>query len=281
MQTNYHQIHTPLKTMGPKGAWLVAELHAKNRTIFTHADVESITGLRLKSARNLIARLVDHGIATRLKPGLFVLVPFEMGHEREYMGNPYVVARELAGGEDYYISHASAMDLHDMVTQPQLVIFTSTTRFIRPQVLLGVEFRFVRCKPQGLFGIEDHWVDKTQKIRVSDPERTIIDGLKQPEHCGGVSEVAKGLWMRRSEMNPELLVDYALRMNVGVLIRRLGFLMESCGIDAPDQIDRLRQRLSDGYQLLDPMLETEGKYLARWRLRLNIEPEELEAARSV
>ena len=89
MQTDYH---APLKTMGPKGAWLVVELHVRNRTIFTHADVESITGLRLKSARNLVARLVDHGIATRLKPGLFVLVPFEMGHEREYMGNPYVVA---------------------------------------------------------------------------------------------------------------------------------------------------------------------------------------------
>ncbi len=278
MQTEYH--HMPLKTMGPKGAWLVAELHMRSRTVFTYDDVEAITGLQKKAARNLVARLVERGITTRLKPGLFVLVPFEMGHEREYMGNPYVVAREMAGGSDYYISHASAMELHGMVTQPQLVIFTSTPRFIRSHVLLGVEFRFVRCKPHGLFGIEDHWVDKTQKIRVSDPERTIIDGLKQPEHCGGVSEVAKGLWMRRSEMNPERLVDYALRMDVGSVIRRLGFLMESCDIGSPEQIERLRKRLSDGYQLLDPMLAPEGKFLARWRLRLNVEPDELEAARS-
>lgn len=64
----------------------------------------------------------------RLKPGLFILVPFELGREREYLGNPYVAARELAGTPEYYVSHASAMDLHQMVTQPQLAIFVTSPR---------------------------------------------------------------------------------------------------------------------------------------------------------
>ncbi len=37
-----------------------------------------------------------------LKPGLFILVPFELGREREYLGNPYVIARELATKEARY-----------------------------------------------------------------------------------------------------------------------------------------------------------------------------------
>ena len=86
-------------------------LHERGCSLFTHADVVSITRLASKPARNLVVRLVNRGLATRLKPGLFILVPFELGLEREYLGNPYLVARELADTPDYYVSHASAMDL--------------------------------------------------------------------------------------------------------------------------------------------------------------------------
>ena len=58
------------------------------------------------------------------------------------------------------------------------------------------------------------------------------------------------------------------------MLRRLGFLMESCGIDAPPEIQRLRQELTA------PTISWIRNY-PRWRLRLNVTPEELEAARSV
>jgi predicted transcriptional regulator of viral defense system len=73
--------------------------------------VKEITGLAPKSARNFAATLVQRGIATRLKAGLFILVPFELGRERVYLGNPYLVARELAAGRPYFVSHASAQAL--------------------------------------------------------------------------------------------------------------------------------------------------------------------------
>ena len=275
MRKNYQ-----LKTLGPQAARLVTELHEKRRTIFSISDVKEITGLAAKSARNFVGTLVQRGIVTRLKAGLFILVPFELGHEREYLGNPYVVARELAGARDYYLSHASAMDLHGMVTQPQLVVYVTTPRATRAQTILGTEFRFVRCKPEHLFGVAEHWVDKTEKVLVSDPERTVIDGLKQPEYCGGFTEVAKAFWMRRREMNVERLVDYALRLDVGAVIRRLGFLLEGYGIDAPGELGRLRGRLTATYQLLDPTLPPEGRRSARWRIRVNVAPEEIEAVRS-
>lgn len=107
--------------------------------------------------------------------------------------------------------------------------------------------------------------------------RTVLDGLKQPEYSGGFTEVAKGFWMRRSDMDARKLVGYALRLNVGAVIRRLGYLLEVYGIDARDQIERLRSRLTASYQLLDPLLPPEGKFLARWRLRLNVSPEEIQA----
>ncbi len=268
-------IHTP-KTLGPKAATLVAELHERDKAIFSNSDVERIIGLAPKSARGLARRLVDRGVATRLKPGLFILVPFELGHEREYLGNPYVIAREIAGGSNYYISHASAMDIHQMVTQPQLIIYSTAPRQIRPITMSGAEFRFARCKPEHLFGVANHWVTKTQSVRVSDIERTIIDGLKQSEYCGGFSEVAKGAHMRENAINPRVLVDYALRLNLGAVIRRLGYLLELLGFDAPGEIERLRTKLTQTYAKLDPMALAEGRFLSRWRLRLNVSPEEIE-----
>ena len=264
-----------LKTLGPQSARLVTELHERARTLFSHADVEEITGLKPKSARNFVAALVHRGVATRLKPGLFILVPFELGREREYLGSPYAVARELAGGTDYYISHASAMALHQMVTQPQLVMYATSPQAIRPRVVLGTEFRFVRCKPEHLFGLTDHWVTKTEKVQISDLERTVIDGLKQPEHCGGFSEVAKGFWMRREDMHPGKLVDYALRLDVGAVIRRLGFLLETFEVEASRDLERLREQLTSSYAILDPLLPEEGRFLARWRLKLNVDPDEI------
>jgi len=215
---------------------------------------------------------------TRLKPGLFILVPYELGHERDYLGSPYVVARELVGGTDYYVSHASAMDLHQMVTQPQLVVYTTTTQAIRPRVVLGTEFRFVRSKPANLFGSTEHWVTKTEKVQVSDLERTIIDGLKQSEYCGGFTDVAKGFWMRRDDIDYGRLIDYALRLDVGAVIRRLGFLLETFEMDAPREVKRLQENLTASYAILDPLLPEEGRFMARWRLRLNVDPAEIAAA---
>lgn len=273
MRTN----STPLKTLGPQAANLVTTLHERSRTVFRLEDVRAITGLSETSARSFARKLVDRGVAARLKPGLYVLVPFELGKERQYPGNPLVVAREIMRGEDYYLSHATAMEIHGMTTQPHLVVVVSTPAPRRPVTALGVEFRFVRCRRRHLFGLADHWVTKQEKVRVSDLERTIIDGLKQPEHCGGLTEVAKGLWMRRQDMKVDRLVEYARRIGVGAVLRRLGFLLETYEMAAAPDLDRLRAGLTATYVRLDPVLPAEGKRLRRWRLQVNVDPEELRA----
>jgi predicted transcriptional regulator of viral defense system len=268
---------TPLKTLGPQAANLVTMLHERSRAVFRLEDVRDITGLSETSARSFVRKLVDRGVVSRLKPGLYVLVPFELGRERQYPGNPLVVAREIMHGEDYYLSHATAMEIHGMTTQPQLVVMVSTPACRRSVTALSVEFRFVRCQRRHLFGLTEHWVTKQEKVHVSDLERTIIDGLKQPEHCGGLTEVAKGLWMRRQDMNVDGLVQYAKRIGVGAVVRRLGFMLETYAMAAAPILDRLRNGLTSTYVRLDPVLPAEGKRLRRWRLQLNVDPEELRA----
>ncbi len=265
------------KTLGPQAAKLVTMLHERSRAVFRVQDVRNITGLSETSARSFVRKLVDRGVAARLKPGLFVLVPFELGRDRQYMGSPLVVAREIMNGADYYLSHATAMEIHGMVTQPQLVVTVTSPKPRRSLTVLGVQFRFIRCQRRHLFGLTEHWATKQEKVRVSDPERTIIDGLKQPEHCGGVTEVAKGLWMRRQDLKVQTLVGYAKRIRVGAVVRRLGFLLETYELAEAPELERLWSELTETYVRLDPVLPAEGKRLRRWRLQLNVGPDELRA----
>ena len=114
---------------------------------------------------------------------------------------------------------------------------------------------------------------------ISDMERTIIDSLRRPDLAGGITEIAKGLWMKRDSLNIERLIEYALRLDVGAVLRRLGYLLERNGMANETTLRPLRNKLSATYQRLDPVLPQEGSFLSRWRLRLNVSSEELDAVR--
>jgi predicted transcriptional regulator of viral defense system len=260
-------------------ALLLRALYDRSQTTFTLADVEEITGLRSALASSLLHKAAKRGIVSRLKRGVFILVPPELGSTATYAGDSYLVARRLVGDAPSFISHASAMEIHRMVTQPQFVVFTSSMKRIPNRTQSGTEFRFVLIKPNHFFGTTKHWVTKQESVDISDMERTVIDGLRQPEYCGGVTEVAKGLWMRRADVQPAKLVDYALRLRVGAVTRRLGYLLELYAIAPESELARLRQSLTPSYVPLDPILPREGRHLARWRLQLNISSEELEGVR--
>ncbi len=267
--------NTKTKTLGPQAARLITTLYDQNRVIFRLKDIQKILGVGHANARSFARKLVGRGVVTRLKPGLFILVPFELGKEGEYTGNPLVLARELVNDGDYYLSHGTAMEIHGMTTQPQLVVHVSTPQKTRSIHVMGTEFRFISCKRGWFFGLTHHWVTKQEKVTVSDLERTMIDGLRQPVHCGGLSEVAKGIWMRREAIHVNKLIEYALKVDVGAVIRRLGYIMELYEIGAQEDINMLLGHLTDTYVRLDPVLPAEGKYFRKWRLRLNVSADEL------
>jgi predicted transcriptional regulator of viral defense system len=267
--------NTPHKTLGREAAGFVVALHERGTPVFRLGDVEALAGLSPASARSFARTLVDRGIAARLTPGLFVLVPFELGAERQYLGEPLVVARELMAGHDYYVSHGTAMEHHHMLTQPQFVVTVSTSARRRSTTILGSEFRFVHCPPRWMWGYEPMWVTKQERVAISDLERTIVDGLRLPAYCGGVSEVAGGLWLRRADIDMGRLVDYALHLDVGAVVRRLGLLLELYELAGPAQLERLRDTLTATYARLDPLLPAEGRHLRRWRLQLNLALDEL------
>jgi predicted transcriptional regulator of viral defense system len=274
------QYNTSLKTIGPRAAQLITELYERRRPTFTLSEVESITGLSKPAARSLISKARKRGLVTRLKPGLYSLVPLELGRATEHVGNPYLLAEEIIGNQPHYISHGSAFELHRMVTQPNFIIYASCVRRIRSQSVGGYDYRFIHIDNDQIFGLTKIWISKQNSVSVSNLERTIIDGLRQPAYVGGITEVAKGLWMKRDSISIETLIQYATQLNIGAVIRRLGYLLELYNLADGKVLDPLSQSISATYQRLDPVLSAHGPFLARWHLQLNVLPEELRAVRS-
>lgn len=279
MSTEYNSKTTGpgLKTLGPRSSALWVELNERGKTTFTLQDAEEITGLRNSSVRTLIHKAERRGLITRLRSGLYTLVPFEMGRATEYVGDPYVIAREMCEGRPYFLSHGSAMELHRMVTQPQFTIYVSSTMRTPPRSVHGHEYRFVTVKSADFFGLMQVWITKKQSVMVSDKERTILDALHQPQYAGGIPEVAKALWMSREDIKIPRLLDYVQHFPSGALRRRLGFLLELCRMASPEQLKLLRLMLTSTYDRLDPTLPKSGSFQSRWRLQLNIGIDELEA----
>jgi predicted transcriptional regulator of viral defense system len=87
------------------------------------------------------------------------------------------------------------------------------------------------------------------------------------------------MWMRHQDIQTSKLVDYARRSGIGAVIRRLGYLLELYRIPFEKDLVTMQKSPTGTYVPLDPMLPREGPYLKRWRLQLNISPQELEAVR--
>lgn len=270
------------KTLGPKSADFILSLYDDGKTIFTIDEASRYSNLEGQSLQNFLNPLIKKGILNRLITGLYTIVPFELGNTTQFMGNPYIVAREVIRSKQksnqpkYFISHASAFELHQMVTQPHMDIYASTIKQVKEKInIQGMNFHFVTVKEKDLFGFKKHWVSKTESILVSDIERTIIDGLKLPEYCGGIPEVAKGLWIKRKELSIKKLIEYAEKIDSGAVYRRLGYLLELYKMTTEQELVRLQKQLTASYLILDPTQVDEGKYLAQWKLRLNISEAEL------
>lgn len=263
------------KTLGSVSAELLLRLSAAGKTIFSIADAQAITKKNYVATVALLSQLVRRRWLVRLVPGKYLMVPLEAGLEGIPMANRFVIIREVLGPHPYYISHYTAMELHQMTTQPIKTVYVTLPRQWANQIIAGVSYRFIYARPRSFWGAEAHWVTDQDQVCVSDLEKTLLDCAVRPELCGGLAELAKGLWLRKDDLNERRLADYTQRLNHKSAAKRLGFLLETYGLGHPETITALQSSVNLRYTLLDPTLPDVGPYRARWRLRINLDPEEL------
>jgi predicted transcriptional regulator of viral defense system len=166
--------------------------------------------------------------------------------------------------------------LHYYGYTEQLVntIFVASPKRKNNIMLLGINYKFIKTPAKKMFGLTTIDVNGVG-VQVSDKEKTLIDCLDHPEYCGGINEVAKGLWNAREEIDFEKMLDYAQRMANSTVIKRMGYLMESLEIEARVPFSNLRNLLKKGFSSLDPSVSRKGRFNTKWNLLINVTSEEL------
>jgi predicted transcriptional regulator of viral defense system len=266
-----------LKTLRAPSARFLDAMAGENKTLVRAADAARVTGHAKHQAAVFLGQLARRGLLTRLGRGLYALVPFGKDHE---FGNPFLVASALVGKDQHFVSHLGAMSFHNLLLQPSRTLHVSVVRPHAVREVGPMRYRFVIIPRKSLWGFRHEWVTPTDRVPISDPERTIVDGCWRPDLCGGIVEVARALWLCRERLDRDRLLQYVRRFGKYVVAKRVGFLLETLQLDAGEIVSSIHHYASESrpYSNLDTILPTEGELNSRWRLRLNVSADELVAS---
>ena len=136
--------------------------------------------------------------------------------------------------------------------------------------------RLVAKRIFGTFAFERHGYP----VRVTTPERTLLDGLLQPEWCGGFVNVL-GAWAGyRDLIDLKKLVKYVDQLDVGILRQRAGFLMEELGLRHSALDEWVKQAQRGGSSKLNGGAEFSSTFSAHWQLSINAPIDALREART-
>jgi predicted transcriptional regulator of viral defense system len=218
------------------------------------------------------------GLLMRLKRGLYYIIPYEQDSD-SFMPDWHLVSEHLVKNGDHYIGYYSALQVHNLITQPSLKQQIVVSKQVRPSVLeiKGVQFQFVYHNPKHFFGSKKIWIDSYHKVRCSDLEKTLVDCLYKPDYAGGIVEIARALHAARDEINYFKLLEYIEKFKSQAVIKRLGFLIET--LERKTEITNiLQEKKTPSYILLDTELPRSGKTIDRWSIQLNVDAETIQSA---
>jgi len=238
----------------------------------------ALSEVKHSTLRELLSDMTRRGLLMRLKQGVYYIIPFEADAEH-YMPNWHLLAKYLVNNSAHYIGYYSALQIHDLITQPSLKEQIVVAEQVKPSEILikRVPFQFIYHNPKHFFGGVQVWIDGFHKVYTSDLEKTIIDCLYKPHYAGGIVDVANAIHRSRDNINYVKLLDYSIRYNTQVVVKRLGFLLERLRIDAPI-IEELYNLRTSSYTLLDTELPPKGIRDARWRIIQNLDFQTIQSA---
>jgi len=231
--------------------------------------------------------MTKRGLLMRLKEGVYYIIPYEQNAEN-FMPDWHLIAEHLVNDAEHYIGYYSALQIHNLITQPSLKEQIVVSKQIRPSEIKikEVPFQFIYHNHKHFFGAKKIWIDSFNKVLCSDLEKTLIDCLFKPDYAGGIVEVARAIYTSKDKIKYDTLLDYAKKFDSQAVIKRLGFILEILDIPAyltesgrnTQIIQELQQMKTASYVVLDTELPKTGKRISRWSIQQNLETETIKSA---
>jgi predicted transcriptional regulator of viral defense system len=251
-------------------------LAALHRTFSRPFDAElAATALNadLAKTRRLLADLSNGGWLARVRQGWYITVPMDASEPGEWREDPWIVATVLFA--PCYIGGWSAAEHWGFTNQAFSSTYVVARRKVKPtdQIIQGSRFKLRSVPEQEWFGTQETFRRDTA-IVVSDPHRTIVDIMDNPESAGGAPRAAQILreYFASEHADERQLLSYGDRLGRGALFKRLGFLVERDSLGTRAFMGACHERVSKGTSLLDPGATDAGRIVSRWHLKVNVPP---------
>jgi predicted transcriptional regulator of viral defense system len=246
-------------------------LHRRLRGPFSVAEAAAVWSLDARRARRLLAYLAARGWLSRVRRDCYTTVPLGATSPTQWREDPWVVAAKTFA--PCYLGGWTACEHWGLTEQifSEVVVITSRKARHRLVEIQGTRFRVKVVSEKRMFGLRDVWRAQN-RVKVSDPARTVVDLLDDPPLGGGMRHVAELLrnYFEGSSRNDKDLASHALAFGSGAVFKRLGYLLETLVINAPELSELCASKVSAGINLLDPGAKPAGVIVTRWGLRLNV-----------
>ena len=267
------------KYISTKSGELLSYFNGQNITCFNYSlAYKALPNSKASAVRELLSDMTKRGLLMRVKEGIYYIIPYEANAEI-FMPDWHLIAEHLVNGAKHYIGYYSALQIHNLITQPSLNEQLVVSKQIRPSKIniKKVPFQFIYHNEKHFFGAEKIWIDNFNKVMCSDLEKTIIDCLFKPDYAGGIVEIARVIYVAKENINFDRLFEYAKKFDSQAAIKRLGFLLEVLEINT-SIVNELQKLKTASNIVLDTELPKTGKYVSRWSIQQNLEIETITSA---
>jgi predicted transcriptional regulator of viral defense system len=252
---------------------VIADLaRAASGALITVQEAAKVLGVSSHDAAVHLARLARGGWLARARRGLYLVLPIEaIPGSASVVDDAWVLAAQLFA--PCYIGGWTAAEHWGLTEQLFRSTFVASAAAQRERSVnrLSTEFHIVRVKPDRMNGTMLVWRG-SQRVAVSDRERTLIDALIHPAWVGGVRHLAEIFVTYRDskEFDPAKLLSVAQERATGASFKRLGYLAERLWPDQGKILELAYSQKTTGVIKLDPSIARRGKMSKRWGLWCNV-----------
>lgn len=260
----------PPATRDPKETLRRLARGARAGLVTTERSAE-LLGIGADAASLTLGRLVRRGWLSRVRRGLYLILPLEAGRDGTAIEDPWVLARELYA--PCYIGGWTAAEHWGFTEQLFRATFVVTAANIRRsrETFLGAEFHLTRGTQEHVAQVGQIWRGR-ERVAVSDRERTLADALANPSWVGGVRHCVEILrtYRESNEWNPKRLLERLEEIGSGAAFKRLGYFAETVLKADPHIVNAALARRTSGVVKLDPAIAERGRINTRWGLSVNV-----------
>lgn len=241
---------------------LVQLLNENEIEYFLLDEIEELVNRSFKNIGEVVENLADKKILTRLERAKYANINFN---------NQNVIGTFIS--QNSAVAYWSALSIHGLTSRFPNKVFIQTTKRKKDKTILGVNYKFITIPERKRAGITTLGYGNNS-YPITDTEKTIIDCFDLQKYSGGFDLLISAF--SQAKLSSKKMIEYAEAIDNISVIKRIGFIAELLNKKGLQTfIKYAKLKVNKKYTLIDSAGEDSGEFVSNWRLRLNVNRDEI------